>query len=582
MTIRQSLASREACLATRKTEDSGLRTESSSSDRSDPTHTTQSTVFATLSYSAPHTARRSSPKSSRVTVFLLAVALSRSLDLDLLHAASPSLAERVTEHKLANGLTVLMVERHQTPVVSINITFAVGGINEQVGQTGLAHLYEHMAFKGTRTVGTRDYEKEKPILEELGRVGTELEQRQRDMAKQGRAATAEEQAAIDTLQNRFAELQSQASQYVVGNEMALLYQRHGGVGFNASTGKDLTRYTISLPANRLPLWAAIEADRMANPVLREFYKERGVVMEERRLRNDDSPNGLLFETFTSAAFRAHGYGVPTIGWGSDILSLTPVATEAFFKTHYGPNRATIALVGDIDPKEVLALIESTFGKIPAAPASPSLVTVEPEQRGERRVEVEFDAEPSIVIGYHKPGLGHPDDDVFDVIDAVLTDGLTSRLHTKLVRERRLAASVNSDANYPGVRAPNLFIVTATPLAPHTVAEVEAAIYEELERLKQEPVSPKELEKVINNLDADLVRALRSNSGLASQLALYQTVAGDWRYVLKSRDKIAAVTPADVQRVAAQYFTKSNRTVGVLVKKEIGKSMAAVPASEATQ
>jgi predicted Zn-dependent peptidase len=208
--------------------------------------------------------------------------------------------------------------------------------------------------------------------------------------------------------------------------------------------------------------------------------------------------------------------------------------------------------------------------------------VEPEQRGERRVEVEFDAEPSIVIGYHKPGLGHPDDDVFDVIDAVLTDGLTSRLHAKLVRENRLAASVHSDANYPGVRAPNLFIVTATPLAPHTTAEVEAAIYEELERLKQEPVSPKELEKVINNLDADLVRALRSNSGLASQLALYQTVAGDWRYVLKSRDKIAAVTPADVQRVAAQYFTKSNRTVGVLVKKESGKSMAAVPASEVTQ
>jgi len=502
-----------------------------------------------------------------------------SLNLNLAYAASPSLAERVIEHKLANGLTVLMVERHQTPVVSINITFAVGGINEQVGQTGLAHFYEHMAFKGTRTVGTKDYEKEKPILEELARVGTELEQRQRDLAKKVDGATAEEQATIDSLQTRFTELQAQASQYVVGNEMALLYQRHGGVGLNASTGKDLTRYTISLPANRLPLWAAIEADRMANPVLREFYKERGVVMEERRLRSDDSPNGLLFETFTSAAFRAHGYGVPTIGWGSDILALTPAETEAFFKTHYGPNRATIALVGDIKPKEVIALIESTFGKIPAAPAGPPLVTVEPEQRGERRVDVEFDAEPSLAIGYHKPGLGHPDDDVFDVIDAVLTDGVTSRLHTSLVREKRLAASVSSDANYPGVRAPNLFILMAAPRAPHTAAEVEAAIYHELERLKQEPVSPKELEKVINNLDADLVRALRSNSGLASQLALYQTVAGDWRYVLKSRDKVAAVTAADVQRVAARYFTKSNRTVGVLVRRGHDRTMAAVPDSE---
>lgn len=515
---------------------------------------------------------------SRFTITVLVL----STGLGPVDAASPSLADRVIEHKLANGLTVLMVERHQTPVVSINITFAVGGANEQVGQTGIAHLYEHMAFKGTRTVGTKDYEKEKPILDELSKVGTELEHRQHALAGKTTPPSAEEQAALEALQKRFSELQTQAAQYVVGNEMALLYQRHGGVGLNASTGKDLTRYTISLPSNRLPLWAAVEADRMANPVLREFYKERGVVMEERRLRNDDSPQGQLFETFTSAAFRAHHYGVPTIGWGSDILSLTPAETEAFFKTYYGPNQATIALVGDINPKDTIELIERTFGKIPASPAPPPLVTVEPEQRGERRIEVEFDAEPMLAIGYHKPALGHPDDDVFDVIDAILTDGLTSRLHQRLVRDKRIAASVNSDANYPGVRAPNLFILTATPLAPHTSAEVEAAIYEELERLKTEPVSAKELEKVLNNLDADLVRALRSNTGLASQLALYQTVAGDWRYVLKSRDKIAAVTAADVQRVAKQYLTRTNRTVGNLVKRDNHKKVAALPSGEVVQ
>lgn len=514
-----------------------------------------------------------------ILIACLGVLLSLQLNLALLYAATPSLADRVIEHRLANGLTVLMVERHQTPVVSINITFAVGGINEQVGQTGLAHLYEHMAFKGTRVVGTTNYEQEKPILDELAIVGTELDQREREVAAKGAAAGAEERAAVESLQKRFLELQAQAAQYVVGNEMALLYQRHGGVGLNASTGKDLTRYTISLPSNRLPLWAAIESDRMANPVLREFYKERGVVMEERRLRNDDSPNGLLFETFTSAAFRAHGYGIPTIGWGSDILSLTPAATEAFFKTHYGPNRATIALVGDVNPKEAIALIEQTFGKIPAAPPPPSLVTIEPEQRGERRVEVEFDAEPAIVIGYHKPTVGHPDDDVFDVIDAVLSDGLTSRLHQTLVREKRLAASVGSDANHPGARAPNLFVVTATPLAPHTTAEVEAAVYEEIERLKREPVSSQELAKVLNNLDADLVRGLRSNSGLASQLAMYQAVAGNWRYILTSRDKVAAVTADDIQRVASQYFIKSNRTVAVLVKKGPEKTVAAFPAGE---
>lgn len=504
------------------------------------------------------------------TVFIGSFWLVFSLSIhpSVVSAAPSGLADRVIEHKLGNGLTVLMVERHQAPIVSINMTFSVGGVNEQVGQTGLAHLYEHMAFKGTRTIGTKDYAKEKPVLDELFRVGTELEQRERHLANRSPELPPDtkEQDAIKALQRRFKELQDQAHQYVLGNEMALLYQRHGAVGLNAATGKDLTRYMINLPSNRLPLWAAIESDRMAHPVLREFYKERGVVMEERRFRNDDSANGLLFETFTSAAFRAHPYGIPTIGWESDILALTPADAEAFFKTYYGPGRATIGIVGDIDPKEVIALIERTFGTIPPTPQPPQIVTTEPPQRGERRVEVEFDAEPSLAIGFHKPGIGHPDDYVFDVIDEILTAGLTSRLYTKLVRDERIAASVNSDANYPGVRAANLFVVTATPRAPHTAAEVEAAILAELERLKSEPVSTKELEKVLNNLDADMVRALRSNSGLASQLSLYQTIAGDWRYVLKARDKIAAVTPADIQRVAARYLTKSNRTVATLVKK----------------
>jgi predicted Zn-dependent peptidase len=528
--------------------------------------------MTSMSRQRPESLKRSAVR--RLTALSSAVIVSCGLTFGSSAAAPFGLADRVIEHKLANGMTILMVERHQAPVVSINMTFGVGGVNEQVGQTGLAHFYEHMAFKGTSTVGTKDYQKEKPVLDELHRVGTELEQRQRDLARRGAdmAADPGEKSAVEALQKRFKELQEQAAQYVAGNEMALLYQRHGGVGLNASTGKDLTRYVISLPSNRLPLWAAIESDRMANPVLREFYKERGVVMEERRLRNDDSPTGLLYETFTSAAFRAHQYGVPTIGWESDILSLTPAATEAFFKTYYGPGRATIGIVGDIDPKEVVTLIENTFGKIPPGPPPPQMVTVEPPQRGERRVEVEFDAEPSLAIGFHKPGLGHPDDYVFDVIDELLTDGPTSRLYTKLVRDERLAASVNSDANYPGVRSANLFVLSATPLAPHQAAEVEAAILAELERLKKEPVSAKELERIINNLDADMVRALRSNSGLASQLALYQTVAGDWRYVLKSRDKIAAVTPDDIQRVAAQYFTKSNRTVATLVKKTGSKPL----------
>jgi predicted Zn-dependent peptidase len=354
----------------------------------------------------------------------------------------------------------------------------------------------------------------------------------------------------------------------------MLYQRHGGVGLNASTGKDVTRYTVSLPANRLPLWAAVESDRMGNPVFREFYKERDVVLEERRLRTDDSPNGLLYEAFAAAAFEAHPYGFPTIGWASDIQSLTPAVTEAFFTTYYGPSNAVIAMVGDINPPEVIALIERTFGNIPAMTAPPRVVTVEPPQRGERRLEVEFDAEPILLLGYHKPALGHPDDFVFDVMDSILSEGQTSRLYQRLVREKRLVTAVDTQTSFPGALAPNLFVMSAVPLAPHTTGEIEEAITEELERLKAEPVEAAELEKVLNNLDAELLRSLRSNSGLASQLAYFQTVAKDWRYVLTARERIAAVTPPDIQRVAAQYLTRSNRTMATLVKPMAGSKKPA--------
>ncbi|MBD0305632.1 MAG: insulinase family protein [Nitrospiraceae bacterium] len=499
-----------------------------------------------------------------LTIVCLSVSFNPTVLLLSGEAQASGLADRVIEHRLANGLTLLMVERHQSPVVSINVTFGVGGINEHNGMTGIAHLYEHMAFKGTRTLGTKDYERERPYLEELDRLNQEIERGREQLRGKGQ----DDSPDLKRLRQAFKEAQDRAAEWVIGNELAQLYQRHGAVGLNASTGKDITRYTMSLPANRLPLWAAVEADRMAHPVLREFYKERAVVMEERRLRTEDSPSGLLYEAFTAAAFQAHPYGFPTIGWSSDIQSLTPAETEQFFRTYYGPANAVVAIVGDINPPDVIALIERTFGAIAATPPPPSVVTIEPTQRGERRVEVEFDAEPVVLIGYHKPALGHPDDYVFDVIDSVLSEGRTSRLYTRLVRETRVAASVDTISSFPGSRAPNLFVISATPLAPHTTRDVETAVEQELDRLKTEPVTAPELEKVLNNLDAELLRSLRSNSGLASQLAFFQTIAKDWRYLLTARDRIAAVSPEDIQRVAGQYLVRSNRTVASLVKPSV--------------
>ena len=492
----------------------------------------------------------------RILVLLLSLILLASL------ASAANLEERVVEHRLANGLTLLLMERHQAPIVAVNLTYKVGGVYEHNGITGVAHLYEHMAFKGTRTIGVTDAEKEKPVLEELDRLAEAI------LAEKAKGPAADE-ARLATLRKRFTEVEAQAQQFVVPAELASLYQRNGGVGLNASTGKDLTRYFLSFPSNRLPLWAAVESDRMANGVLREFYKEKKVVLEERRQRTDNSPSGRLDEAFAAAAFMAHPYGLPVIGWPSDLEALSRAQTEAFFQTYYGPGNAVLAVVGDIKPKEVIALVEQTFGRIPARPPSPPVLTTEPPYAGERRVDVEFSAEPQLLIGYHKPAAGHPDDDVFDVVESLLAEGRTSRLYKRLVQEKQLAASIQASSDYPGTKYPNLFVISATPRAPHTTVEVEQAVYEELDRLKREPVSPHELQKILNQVDAAQVRALRSNSGMASRLAYFQAISGDWRETFKRRDRIAKVTPDDIRRVATTYFTKSNRVVATLVKPEGG-------------
>ena len=473
-------------------------------------------------------------------------------------ADAASLEERVIEHHLQNGLTLLVMERHHAPIVAVNLTYKVGSANEHSGITGVAHLYEHMAFKGTRTIGVTDAEKERPLLEEMDRLSEALAA---EIAK-GEAA---DKARLASLKTQLTKVDEQAQRYVVPSELAALYQRSGGVGLNATTGKDLTRYFLSLPSNRLPLWAVIESNRMNDIVLREFYKEKQVVLEERRMRTDNSPSGKLYEAFASAAYMAHPYGLPVIGWPSDLQALTRGETQAFFQTYYGPANAVIAIVGDVVPKEVIALIDETFGRIPARTPSPPVQTREPSSAGERRVEVEYDAEAAVLIGFHKPPVGHPDDDVFDVIESLLSDGRTSRLYRRLIDERQLAAGISSFSDYPGSRYPNLFVVSGMPRAPHTTAELEQAVYEELDRLKKEPVGPRELEKILNQLDAGEIRSLRSNSGMASRLAYFQAITGDWREIVRKRNRVAQVTPDDIRRVATTYFVKSNRVVATLVK-----------------
>jgi predicted Zn-dependent peptidase len=495
---------------------------------------------------------------------VLLIALTMCLYTVSLHAEPSSTApragleEKVIEHTFNNGMKLLMVERHTSPTVSAWIRFRVGSVDERSDERGLAHMLEHMLFKGTTTLGTKDYAAEKPILDRIETAALALiaEKAKREKGDKSR---------ITELEKQLTTLDAEAQKFVIKDEFFELYSKNGGVGYNAFTSRDGTTYLINLPSNKLELWAAIESDRMQNPVLREFYSERAVVMEERRRSYDSDPESKLWETFVASAYLAHPYGQPTIGWMPDIENLTRTKAERFFHAYYGPHSAIVAIVGDINPKATIELVEHYFGAIPAGNKPAPVTAEEPQQAGERRIEQVAEAEPTLVIGFHKPAINAPDDYVLDVISMILGDGRTSRFHKNLVIEKQLSTGVGVfDA--PGSRYPGLFVINANPRAPHTVKEVEDAVLGELERLKNEPVAERDLQRILNKIEFEEARRMGTNGGLARNLTEYEATAGNWRYMIEYRKKVASVTPADIQRVARKYFTRENRMVGFITKK----------------
>ncbi len=487
-----------------------------------------------------------------VAVFLL------TLFVLVFDGRSEDLSSRVIKHQFKNGLVLLMVERHTSPTVSFHITYKAGSVNEIPGITGIAHLYEHMAFKGTEKIGTKDYRAEKPILDALDKTFIQLKA-ERDRGEQG------DPVKIKKLEEGMEALEKKEAKYSIPNEVGEIYRRNGASGFNASTGKDFTNYVVSLPSNRLPLWIALESDRMTHPVLREFYKEKQVVLEERRMRTENSPNGKLYEALMRTAFWVHPYGLPVIGWTQDVQSLSRKQTESFFKTYYGINNIVISIVGDIHPDQVVREMEKTFGGIPSRPLPPPVSFLEPVQEGERRTHIEYDANPLLYIAYHRPAVDHPDSMIFDIIDSLLSDGRTSRMYKHLVTQKQIAQSVGTDASTPGARYPSLFFISAAPRAPHTLEELEKGIDEEISLLKKEPVTADEIQKLKNQFDGSLIRSLESNSGLAGQLAYYEALTGDWKYILKFRKELEHVRPEDISRVAQKYFVDNNKVVATLSK-----------------
>jgi predicted Zn-dependent peptidase len=482
-----------------------------------------------------------------------------------------SFEKRITVKKLPNGLTLIICERPEAPVFSFYTLVDAGSAQDPMDKTGLAHMFEHMAFKGTDTIGTTNYPAEKIALEKVEETyASYIAERDKRVGRDG--------ARLKQLEKAWKDAITAADKYVVPNQFGKIIEQSGGQDLNASTDYDETTYHYSLPVNRLELWAYLESERFLHPVLREFYKERNVVIEERRLRTDSNPIGRLLEQFNAEAFEAHPYHRPTVGWMSDLNSFSATDAKKFFEEYYRPANMVVAVAGDVKAAQALPILEKYFGRLPLGHKPDEPTTTEPPQNSERRVELMEKTQPLYLEGYHRPDYMSRNDAVYDAITDLMSEGRTSRLYRALVRDKKIASFSAGFSGLPGIKYPHLFAFYAFPLPGHTTQEVGDAIHAEIERLKKDDISDDELKMIKTRAKANLLRGLADNEGLAAQLATYQTRYGDWRELFRSVDRIDKVTKADIRRVANDTFYDTNRTVGVIETVK-GGAPGGEPASE---
>jgi len=499
-------------------------------------------------------------KSQRLLILLFAFLIIFSVSHP--SASAQGFSGKVKEFTLSNGLRFFVYERPQVPTFAGMIMVKVGSVDERKGETGLAHFFEHMAFKGTSVIGTRDYAKEKPILEEMDRLGDEL-------AAEYLKGTRADQARMKEIREKLKKLQEETLAFVVKDELDKIYSENGGEFLNASTGNDSTQYFVMLPSNRLELWFMIESERFKDLVFREFYSERDVIAEERRMSLDNTPDGLLRDEFNNIAYLVHPYRHSVVGYMEDIQSYTKAKAVNFFKTFYIPNNMVAAVVGDVKLDEVKRLAEKYFGDIPRGADPPRPTEIEPEQRGERRVTTWFEAEPRLMIGYHMPGPADKDNLTLSLASMILSRGSSSRLTRDLITNKKIAVSVFASAS--AARYPGLFMIIGQPRHPHTVQDLEKAVLEHLERLKKEPVTREEIDRSINQAEAGLYRSagFADNVFLAMRLLrnviIFDDIDADWKRV----EELKKITPEEIMTAANKYFTETNRTVGILLRKEKG-------------
>ncbi len=458
---------------------------------------------------------------------------------------------RVKFYRLDNGLRVILYPRGVAPVFSGLVDVRVGGSDELQGHTGISHLLEHMAFKGTQTIGTTNFEKEKPLLDRMEEI----------------ARASDGGTALNTDQKKeWDELEAKLQALLINNDFFQKYEAHGATQMNASTSADSTNYFNSFPRAAFELWCKMEADRLKNPVMRQFYKERDVVMEERRTRFEDSPDGRLYEQLLGVAYAFHPYRNPVIGYEEDIRKVTATQVAEFHRRFYVPENIVLAVVGDVDPEKDIEIIKKYFGDIPARPGPARLQYIEPPQRGERRLTLEMKASPVMFIAYHKPAYPDADDPRISILLEVLAGSSTSPLYEELVKRQQVAASVSFE-EAPGIAHPSLIFFSLNAKRPHTGDDLLRAFDTVLKNFVSRPIDEQAVIRAKRAMAVDFIRELRSDLGLAKDLASSELIFGDWRATLRWFDQLMAVTPEEIKQVALKYLRPENRTIGQIVQRE---------------
>ncbi len=510
-----------------------------------------------------------------------------ALAASALGAAEKKAEVPVEEFTLENGMKFLVVSRPSQATVMGGWVAHVGSANERPGITGVAHFFEHMMFKGSRIVGTTDEARDREIMIEQEKLQEQIRAeyaRQRARFRKGEIddpfAPANRTAELEKLEAEFQKLVVEQRALMVKDEFDKIYTEAGASGMNATTNTDSTIYFITVPANKVELWFWMESERLLQPVFREFYSERDVVQEERRLRVESTPTGRFDEQLNAMFWTSHPYKWDAIGWMSDLKTLSMADAQDFFSTYYAPGNLTAALVGNITVAEAKALAGKYFGRIPASGRPvPDIVTLEEQQLAEKRMNAECDCQPQVSVQFHTVPFEHKDQYALDVVQSLL-NGQTGRLRKSLVLEQQIASSAS--AGQQSLRWNGSFALSAETKGEATPAALEAALWTELVRLQNEPVPGEELAKVKNQIVAESYRNLENPFFLLLQLLFYDGW-GDWKYLNEWSAKTLAVTAEDVQRVAKQYFTAENRTVATYNRKagsaaeEIPAEIAALPA-----